>query len=59
MQEAPEGYTYIRLELPFDRAWASLGGALEKAQARSKKTLLACRRALRTVIAARPRLEFL
>jgi outer membrane protein assembly factor BamC len=24
MQEAPEGYTYIRLELPYDRAWASL-----------------------------------
>ena len=23
MQEAPEGYTYMRLELPFDRAWAS------------------------------------
>lgn len=30
MQEAPEGYTYIRLELPYDRAWASLGRALEK-----------------------------
>ena len=30
MQEAPEGYTYIRLELPFDRAWASLGRALGK-----------------------------
>ena len=29
MQEAPEGYTYIRLDLPFDRAWASLGRALE------------------------------
>jgi len=30
MQEAPEGYTYILLELPYDRAWASLGRALEK-----------------------------
>jgi len=30
MQEAPEGYTYIRLVLPYDRAWASLGRALEK-----------------------------
>lgn len=30
MQEAPEGYTYIRLDLPYDRAWASLGRALEK-----------------------------
>jgi outer membrane protein assembly factor BamC len=30
MQQAPEGYTYLRLELPFDRAWASLGRALEK-----------------------------
>ena len=29
MQESPEGYTYIRLELPFERAWASLGRALE------------------------------
>ena len=28
--EAPEGYTYLRLELPYDRAWASLGRALEK-----------------------------
>ncbi|MEZ5571926.1 MAG: outer membrane protein assembly factor BamC [Halioglobus sp.] len=28
--EAPEGYSYLRLELPFDRAWASLGLALEK-----------------------------
>lgn len=28
MQEAPEGYTYIRLALPYDRAWASLGRAL-------------------------------
>ena len=30
LQQAPEGYTYLRLELPFDRAWASLGRALEK-----------------------------
>ena len=30
MQEAPDGYTFLRLELPFDRAWASLGRALEK-----------------------------
>ena len=30
MQEATEGYTYIRLELPYDRAWASLGRALEE-----------------------------
>lgn len=30
MQEAPEGYTYILLELPYDRAWASLGRALAK-----------------------------
>lgn len=30
LQEAPEGYTYIRLELPFDRAWASLGRALQQ-----------------------------
>ena len=30
MQEAPAGYTYIRLELPYDRAWASLGRALGK-----------------------------
>lgn len=30
MQEAPEGYTYILLELPFDRAWASVGRALDK-----------------------------
>jgi outer membrane protein assembly factor BamC len=30
MQEAPEGYSYLRLELPFDRAWASVGRALEK-----------------------------
>jgi len=30
MQEASEGYTYILLALPYDRAWASLGRALEK-----------------------------
>ena len=30
MQESPEGYTYIRLELSYERAWASLGRALEK-----------------------------
>jgi outer membrane protein assembly factor BamC len=30
MQEAPEGYAYLRLELPFDRAWASMGRALQK-----------------------------
>ncbi|MEM9253977.1 MAG: outer membrane protein assembly factor BamC [Pseudomonadota bacterium] len=30
LQESNEGYTYIRLELPYDRAWASLGRALEK-----------------------------
>jgi outer membrane protein assembly factor BamC len=30
MQEAPDGYTFLRLELPFNRAWASLGRALEK-----------------------------
>ena len=29
MQESPEGYTYILLALPYDRAWASLGKALE------------------------------
>jgi outer membrane protein assembly factor BamC len=28
--DAPEGYAYLRLELPFDRAWASVGRALEK-----------------------------
>ena len=28
--EAPEGNSYLRLELPFDRAWASVGRALEK-----------------------------
>jgi outer membrane protein assembly factor BamC len=30
LQEAPEGYSYIRLDLPYDRAWASLGRALEE-----------------------------
>ena len=30
MQESPDGYTYIQLELPYDRAWASLGRALDK-----------------------------
>ena len=30
LQEAPEGFTYIRLGLPFDRAWASLARALDK-----------------------------
>ncbi len=30
LQEAPDGHPYIRLALPFDRAWASLGRALEK-----------------------------
>jgi outer membrane protein assembly factor BamC len=30
IDEAPEGYTYIRLALNFDRAWASLGRGLEK-----------------------------
>ena len=30
MVEAPEGYSYLKLELPFDRAWASLGRALEE-----------------------------
>lgn len=28
--EDPAGYAYLQLELPFDRAWASLGLALEK-----------------------------
>jgi outer membrane protein assembly factor BamC len=32
MQESPAGYTYIQLDLPYDRAWASLGRALEKSQ---------------------------
>ena len=31
LQEAPEGYAYLRLELPFDRAWAATGRALQKA----------------------------
>lgn len=30
MIEAPEGYSYLKLDLPFDRAWASLGRALEE-----------------------------
>lgn len=30
MIEAPEGYSYLQLGLPFDRAWASLGRALEE-----------------------------
>jgi outer membrane protein assembly factor BamC len=30
LQDAPEGYTYLRLDLPFDRAWASLDRALTK-----------------------------
>jgi len=30
MQDSPEGYRYLRLDLPYDRAWASLGRALEK-----------------------------
>lgn len=30
LQEADEGHTYIHLGLPFDRAWASLGLALER-----------------------------
>ncbi len=30
MQESPEGYTYILLALPYERAWASLGRGLEK-----------------------------
>lgn len=29
--ETPQGDAYLRLELPYDRAWASLGRALEKA----------------------------
>lgn len=29
MLESPEGYSYLQLELPFDRAWASLERALE------------------------------
>lgn len=30
MANSPDGYTYLQLELPYDRAWASLGRALEK-----------------------------
>ncbi len=30
LQESPEGYTFILLALPYERAWASLGRALEK-----------------------------
>jgi outer membrane protein assembly factor BamC len=30
LQESPRGGTFLRLELPYDRAWASLGRALEK-----------------------------
>ena len=30
LKEAPEGYSYLQLGLPFDRAWASVGRALEK-----------------------------
>lgn len=30
LDEAEEGYTFIRLALPYDRAWASLGLALER-----------------------------
>jgi outer membrane protein assembly factor BamC len=30
LQESKEGDTYIRLELPFDRAWASVARALQK-----------------------------
>lgn len=28
--DSQEGYSYLKLELPYDRAWASLGRALEK-----------------------------
>ena len=31
MLEAPDGSNYLQLDLPFDRAWASLGRALEEA----------------------------
>lgn len=31
MVTSPEGYNYLQLDLPYDRAWASLGRALEKA----------------------------
>lgn len=30
MQESPEGFTYILLALPYERAWAALGLGLEK-----------------------------
>ncbi len=30
LQEAPEGYTFIRVGLPFSRAWASLARSLER-----------------------------
>jgi outer membrane protein assembly factor BamC len=30
MMNSPEGYNYLQLDLPYDRAWASLGRALEK-----------------------------
>ncbi len=30
LEQAPQGDSYLRLELPFDRAWASVGRALEK-----------------------------
>jgi outer membrane protein assembly factor BamC len=30
LEESEAGYTFIRLELPYDRAWASLGLALER-----------------------------
>lgn len=30
LQEAPQGYTYIRVGLPFSRAWASLARALDR-----------------------------
>jgi len=32
MQESEQGQTFLRLALPFDRAWASLGRALEKSR---------------------------
>jgi outer membrane protein assembly factor BamC len=32
LQEAPDGHTYIRLSLPYDRAWASVGRALENSR---------------------------
>lgn len=31
MLETPDGTSYLQLELPYDRAWASLGRALEEA----------------------------